>query len=658
MRYIITILLITTCWASQAQSSRTPLNGQWLFALDPMKVGEQQQWYKPAFADKTLDKVTVPNCYSTDPRYFYHTGNAWYYKLFDAPATPASHRVFIRFEAVFYKANIWLNGKHIGFHEGGYTPFEIEVTGNIQSKNTLAVQVNNEWDTTTLPGAKTVDTSYRPNASQLYAWMNYGGIVKPVHILVRPATFISNMKVAAEPELKKGTAQLTISSFINGPTTDKVNLQVYRQGRLLSLSFKTTEAAKQDGKTILISTAQIPAADVQLWSVDDPQLYEALAILEKDTVRTKFGIRKLAVKGVQLLLNGKPIRMGGANRPTDYPGYGSIDPDSVVFKDLQLMKQAGMEFSRIAHHAVSENILHWADEHGMLIITEAGNWQMTPKQMADSMMQRKYRSQLKEMVERDWNHACVVAYSLGNEFYSHTEPGKAWVRNMKAYVRSMDTTRLITFASYIVFRDYVKKPEDEASQYVDFICTNIYGKHQQYLEHIHELYPNKPIYISEFGTRATPDKPEQDRINYLNNAMEVFRKYDYVAGASVWTFNDYLSRYPETDANGYRAWGLVDAQRKPRAMYDAWQQAFAPAVVTQTKKTDGTITVSVGARKDFPAYTLKGYVLRVDGKEYTLPVLEPGNATTVAITGQTDKDTYIELVKPGGFVILQQLLLR
>ena len=155
--------------------------------------------------------------------------------------------------------------------------------------------------------------------------------------------------------------------------------------------------------------------------------------------------------------------MGGGNRPADYPGLGSVDPDSILFRDLKLMKSAGMEFSRIAHHAVPESLLNWADKHGMLIITEAGNWQMTTRQMSDPQMREKYKSQLKEMVERDWNHPSVIAYSLGNEFYSQKEEGKAWVRDMKEYVNKLDNSRLVTFASYMAFRDYIKKPEGEGN---------------------------------------------------------------------------------------------------------------------------------------------------------------------------------------------------
>ncbi len=225
--------------------------------------------------------------------------------------------------------------------------------------------------------------------------------------------------------------------------------------------------------------ATIPAKDMKLWYSDNPVLYRAEVVTGADTVSRAFGIRRIEVQGTQLLLNGESIRMGGCNRPLDYPGYGSMDPKDVLEKDLMLIKNGGMELSRISHYPVSTQLLDWADEHGLLIIAEAGNWQLTPKQMADPAMRAKYQSQLREMMERDWNHPSVIAWSVGNEYHSHTAEGQAWTKDMYAFAKSLDASCLATFASMFVFRDMIAKPEDEASQYVDFVSANIYGDHLQ-----------------------------------------------------------------------------------------------------------------------------------------------------------------------------------
>lgn len=662
MKAKITLLLFLLLASVSISAQVISLNNKWTFALDPLKVGERNGWYQPSFPVKHYDQVSIPHCFSVDPRYLLYTGTAWYFKTVDAPALPAGSRAFLKFDAVFYKAAIWWNGQRIGDHEGGYTPFELDVTHALQNKNTLAVAVDNSWDTTTIPGAKTTDSMLTQNAAQVYAWMNYGGIMRPVYLVIRPDVIIRQMKVEAVPDLKKKTAQIRIRAVVKN-YSDKtispaVTVNLFQAGKKINARFTSTPNPILPNKedTILLS-ASLPASATTLWYPDAPALYTTELITGTDTVRTTFGIRKVEVRGTALLLNGEAIRMGGANRPADFPGLGALDPDSVVEKDLSLMKSAGMELCRIAHYAVAENILHWADQHGMLIITEAGNWQMTTRQMADTEMRKKFRQQMQEMMERDWNHPSVIAYSLGNEFQSQTPEGIAWVKDMSQFVKTLDTTRLITFASYNVWRDYVKKPEDEASNYVDFISANIYGNHLKCLQHIHEVYPGKPVYISEFGMRAS-NKKEALRIDYLRKALEAIRKVDYVVGASWWSFNDYQSRFPGTDPDGYRAWGLVTPQRTLRSTYTVWQEEFSPATVEIIRREQDKIICKVTARNDFPSYTLRNYQLRCGDQAVAIPALQPGASQLVTLPTPPGSGAplTISLIKPGGFVVLTKTL--
>jgi beta-glucuronidase len=205
-----------------------------------------------------------------------------------------------------------------------------------------------------------------------------------------------------------------------------------------------------------------------------------------------------------------------------------------------------------------------------------------------------------------------------------------------------------------VFRTTIKGPEEEASQYVDFVSANIYGDHYNNLERIHKLYPDKPVYISEFGWRTDGVKSEADRIALLKKAMADFRKCDYLIGASVWTYNDYFSRFPGTNPSGYRPWGLVEPDREPRAIYPAWQEEFSPATV-ELVKTGNSSMLKIKARKDFPSYTLKNYQLRCNGKLYDIRTLKPGEEETITVNIPSQQ-AMIELIKPGGFVIMQKKL--
>lgn len=653
--YYTLLMMVMLPLGLAAQPARSQLlNGQWTFAIDPLKTGEGSGWYTAAFAASGFDKVQVPHCFSVDPRYFFYTGTAWYFKQFAMPVMPTGYRVWVRFDAVFYKATVWVNGKKAGTHEGGYTPFEIDITDHLQANNRLTLAVNNEWDTTTIPGAKTAGT-LPANAAQMVAWMNYGGITRPVQLIVRSPVFIQRMQVMTDVDNKKGDALVRIKAIINNYTSQTASASlvanIYYNKQKLAFSGKpVNKQIAANGNTLIVLEGKLPAAAVKRWYPDDPHLYEAEVICNNDTLTSTFGIRKVEIKGTQILLNGEPIKLGGANRPLDYPGYGSIDPEHVLIKDLQLMKQAGMELCRLSHYPVSESLLNKADSMGLLLIVEAGNWQMTSKQMADTAMRAKFRSQMQEMVERDWNHPCIIAYSLGNEFESQMPEGQAWVKDMGAFVKTLDTTRLITFASYHVWRDNIRKPEDEASQYVDFISANIYGNHLKNLQHIHEVYPNKPIYISEFGIRVTERNTEENRIAHFKKALVDFRQCDYLAGASVWSFNDYMSRYPGTDANGYRAWGLVTPERQIRPAYTILQTEFAPLVI-QTKKEGDQLSVLVTARTDFPARTLRNCQLQYGNNTIKLNTLKPGESQQLKLPVQGE-GIRLSIIQSGRFEIL------
>jgi len=649
------LILIPALLGAQGRTSIS-LNGDWTFAIDAVSSGEPEQWYLPDAPSAKFDAVTVPHCFSVDKRYEFYTGKAWYFRRFSTSNRLPGTRSYLHFDAVFYKARVWLNGEFVGDHEGGYTPFELDVTGKLKQDNVLAVEVDNSWDTTTIPGAKTIASYQSPNMRQQYPWINYGGITRPVSLITRPDLFIRSIKVSTEPDLKKGTARIRIKASIAnfsraGGTTigghitfQSVDLAPVTR----NFTSKPVTIAPGSEATLYFETV-LSTGEVALWDQDHPHLYRAELYTAQDTMAVDFGIRKLELKGNRLLLNGEPIKMGGANRPLDHPDYGSMDPSFVLDKDLSLMKGGCMEMSRINHYPVPEYLLDWADRNGLLIIEEAGNWQMTPKQMSDTMMRRKWQSQMREMVERDWNHPCIFAWSVGNEFQSQTEEGKSWVKDMSAFTRRMDSTRYITFASMIVFRDLIKTREDEASQYVDFISANIYGNHLKNIQHIHEVYPDKAIFLSEFGIRADQVKDEGQRVAHLEEAMAAFRQCDYVMGACVWTFQDYRSRFPGSNPNGYRPWGLVTPQREPRGMYVAWQTEFSPATIESVPGA-GKLTLRVTARKDFPSYTMRDYTLSYNGRSVPLHTLRPGESQELVI--DAGAGTKISLVKPGGFVIL------
>jgi beta-glucuronidase len=691
MRMTTALMATLACLAAAVASAQPPpaatdgrtrvsLTGSWRFAVDPSRDGEKDRWFAPDYADGGWDKVDVPHCWPLDPRFAY-TGAAWYRRTFDVPPAvtgagagaagvgAAGQHARIEFDAVFARARVWLNGQLLGSHEGGYTPFGFDVTPHLISgkPNLLVVEADNSWSTKTLPGARTGGAA----GQRLYPWWDYGGIVRPVSLVLSAPVYVANQRIIATPDLASGSAAIDATVWIRNsgadPATMTVSLALARLDgdREQSVSATVSGASAAAGAGALQATASVPPGEttsvsikatlpreaVQLWNLDRPVLYTARTSLAggaaPDALASTFGIRRFEVRGTQLLLNGRAIRLGGANRPNDHPRFGLIEPREVVEQDLRLMKAGGMELQRMIHYALPTTLLDAADRLGVLLITEAGNWQLQPTQMDDDEIRANYKNQMREMVERDWNHPSVVAYSVGNEYPSDTPAGVRWTRDMAEYVKTLDASRPVTFASYRADRPEVARPEDEGSHYVDFICINMYGPPQQLgarLDRLHARWPDKPVFITEFGLRADKVADERERVDYFRGAIEVFRSRPFVVGASVWTFNDYRSRYPDTASNGYRPWGLVDPDRKPRQAYDTVKHEFAAARIVAAplaRASDGSIAarVTIEARADFPSRQIIGLNARV--REAA------GGAARVASTGSASSAVALPALEPG-----------
>jgi beta-glucuronidase len=247
------------------------------------------------------------------------------------------------------------------------------------------------------------------------------------------------------------------------------------------------------------------------------------------------------------------------------------------------MMEANMRLARIGHHAQAVALLDYADRHGFLLVEEAANWQLSETDMQDPEICRLWEQQMREMLERDWNHPSIIAWSVGNEYDSQTAGGIQWTRDAMKFTRSLDNTRLLTFASNKDARPQVKGPQDEASFLCDFISLNIYGNYTGRLDHAHWLWPDKPIFVSEFGRSGETGLDDPKRAALLTSAFEAMKARPYVMGGGIWAFSDYRSRYPGTPPSGYRVWGIVTPNRERRASFGAVKRVFEGTIAKQRK---------------------------------------------------------------------------
>lgn len=669
---------VATCSPSLASDPATEvsLDGEWFFALDPLRRGEELKWNLPpadwkrdaALVLPNWDRVVTPHDYLSDPRYDW-TGVAWYRRLVAVPKLADDAVCRLRFGRVASKCEVWLNGKKAGAHVGGYSPFEIDVTPHVSegAYNHLAVKVDNSWVVGDIPGPRLgADPTH-----QMYVWRNYGGILRSASLVVSPAVYVANQKVETKAPSGSGDITVTTKLFLrNGSrssrsATVKAAISELREnGSLLATSTPVHVTVPPEGETTATLTVQLPASTVRLWSIDSPQLYACSATVRQGKNGSSheyvadFGIRTVEVGEGTLRLNGEPLRLAGANRVEGHPRYGGLEPPELVDSDLRLMKDAHFELQRLQHYPMSEDILDWADRNGMLVIAEAPCWGLTPPELSDNRYRENFRRQLVELLETSWNHPCVVGWSVGNEYHAWTPEGAEWTRTFIDLVHRLDPTRPATYAAlgYDASQAAASK-EARGMHWVDFISVNYYTSGEgagKALDKIHAIWPDKPILISEYGKR-TDQASEADRVRHFRDTLNAVRKRDFVMGMSYWSFNDYRSRYPGGDATGHRPWGVVTADRQPRELYQVMKAELSPAVLTMTQESPSR--VSVEARTDFPTRPLTAPLLEVvDSRgavveSIVLADVRPGESREVQCKAVTPHK--LRLLDPKGQVLAE-----
>jgi beta-glucuronidase len=693
---------------SVIQPTSIPLTGEWSFSLDKENSGEQQGWNNPAFDDSSWAKVVVPHTWNVMPEYSDYEGLGWYRRTFVAPAESQKGHLRLRFDAVFYQARVWLNGQYLGQHEGGYTPFEFDITSVVKpgEENALAVQVDNLRATNRIP------VVIRPDWS--FDWWNYGGITRDVSLEFTSQAYIERQQIVSLPHLtgmdEADSARVTATIQVSNAS-----------GSAFDGAIRADLLEEATGQTVLTSLVSVPvkipandSAEVKvevtitspkLWHFDHPNLYRwSSSLLDADgnvlhTNDATIGVRSVELKDGYYYLNGEPVRLVGITRHADSPGQGAAETVTAMAADYDDLKTLNEVFSRPVHYPQHQFILDYADRKGILLIPEVPAWQLTQEQMLSEQMRDLEKQQLREMILEDFNHPSVWAWSVGNEIESETGAGVEFVKEMVAYVKSLDPTRPVGFAS----NRLGSRPWFDATAETDFVLMNQYfgtwvGPKQGLgpaLDVIHKTWPEKTVIISEYGfephwndlwgpptsslnaddyyfvPEGTPSDSEAAdavRRQLIQEQLEIFRSKPFIAGAVFWTYQDYRTR-------SLFIMGVVDYNRNRRGSWELLRQEYAPASiesikVNPAKNNHRVATVLLRTRGpidvDMPVYTLRGYSLhwQVTSPDHTqvfskgdvpLPTLTPASDWTGEIEFSVPPEEYIfalSIMRPTGFSVM------
>jgi beta-glucuronidase len=552
MRRLLPILLLaittqaqtppTALLANVPGHKTTSLSGAWHIIVDPLESGLNAEYFrnrKPKDKSELVEydfeaseTLNVPGDWNTQKeKLLFYEGPLWYEKSFTY--SKGEHtRVFVYFGAVNYRARIYLNGEALGEHEGGFTPFDFEVTKLIHNgDNFLVVEASNQRRDDAVPALHT-------------DWWNYGGIMRDVILIETPETFIRDYWI----QLAKGSRD-QIDGWVqldgNRGPQKRVTIEIEIPGA----GVKTSAITNADGR----AGFHIPAR-LQLWSPKNPKLYDVKISAGDDTVHDSIGFRTIETRGSQILLNGEPIFLRGISLHEEAPvrgGRAYSDDDAKTL--LGWAKELGCNFIRLAHYPHNENEIRLADRMGLLVWSEIPvYWDIAwknPAALANA------ESQLRDMIARDHNRAAIILWSLSNE--TPVEPDRlTFLRTLAEDARQLDSTRLITSAMNRVKDDGADGHilNDPLGQFLDVLALNeyfgwYYGRPEDIERQKWTTAYDKPLIISEFGGDAAFGRhgdaaarwTEEYQASLFVHQLNMVNKIPHLAGLSPWVLMDFRS---------------------------------------------------------------------------------------------------------------------
>ena len=530
----------------------TSLNGRWNYIIDPYEMGyydyrhepfdqtksgkggfydDREQVNKSELIEYNFDlspTMKVPGDWNSQvEKLQFYEGTIWLRQKF--VAKPAANKKYILyFGAVNYEAHVYLNGKKLGVHKGGFTPFQFDVTGKLKDgENFVVVKADNTRKQDEIP---TVNTD----------WWNYGGITRDVLLAELPNDYIADYKVQlnrSNPKQIEGFVKLS-----NAAAGQSVTVDIAEAG------LKTTVKTDADG----IAKISIPVKKLSLWSPENPKLYQVTISSATDKVEEKIGFRTIETRGQDILLNGKSIFLRGISMHDENPLIqGRLRSEGDMRMMLQWAKELNCNYVRLAHYTHNEKMNRLADEMGLLVWAEVPVYWTISWENPDTY--KNAEKQLSDMIERDKNRAAVIIWSIGNET-PLGEPRFKFMSKLADKVRALDQTRLVGAALEVHRKGFNVIVDDPLGEKLDLVSFNQYGGWywelpKELSKYKFDIKYNKPVIITEVGGDALAGYHADEDTRWSEEFQESLYKHQIpfmntmsgLRGMTPWILTDFRS---------------------------------------------------------------------------------------------------------------------
>jgi len=551
------------------------LDGAWHYIVDPYRNGWGDNPDKPnlngyaknAHFNRTdlleydfasSPTLQVPGDWNSQrDNLFFYEGMLWYQKDFSYAPKPG-RRTFMHFGAANHRAYVFVNDVYVCNHEGGFTPFDCDVTSALEpeGKNFVVVAVDDSRRSDTVPALKT-------------DWWNYGGLTRQVYLVDVPPSYIDDYSL----QLKRGPGD-SIEGYVHlagAATGTTVSL------RIPELNINQQSAVGQDGN----AKFSLTPPNLMRWSPDHPKLYRVQLKAGDDHLDDDIGFRTIEAQGDKILLNGKPIFLRGINIHAEAPyrggrAWSEQDADAL----LAWAHELHCNFVRLAHYPHDEHMTREADKLGIMVWSEIPTYWSIDWKGEHALESAK--QQLYENVRRDHNKASVILWSVSNETPKSAER-LAFLKVLIDEAHHQDPTRLVTSALLTHMEGQTGILDDPLGQYLDVLGSNQYigwygGKPDTAPGYTWENPYNKPLIMSEWGGGAksglhgeiTGRFTEEMQAEIYKQQLAMLSKIPFLAGTTPWLLMDFRSpvRQLPNIQDDYNRKGVISNQGiKKKAFY-------------------------------------------------------------------------------------------
>ena len=577
---------------------RKSLNGLWRFAVDGDGRGRQEGWWRQRL--RAADEIPVPASYNdVFPRAEIrnHVGDVWYQTDAWVPESWAGRRIVLRFDGATHAAVVWVGDVQLMEHEGGYTPFEADVTDCVEPGTQIRITalVNNVLSWHTIPPGSVVELPDGRRRQQLFHdFFNYAGLHRTVWLHTTPRTYIDDVRVETAFEGSKGTVRYTVEANGAGDVT------------VVLRDAEGVEVASANG-----AMGELDVEQARLWQPGEGYLYDLTVELRADrgmvdTYSLPVGIRTVRIDGPRFLINEHPFYFRGFGKHEDAAVRGKAHDDVLMVHDFALMEWLGANSFRTAHYPYAEEVLEYADRHGIVVIDEtaavginsglaAGVFGADPHptfsdETVNAVTQEAHFRAIRELIARDKNHPCVVLWSIANEPESVTSESRSYFEPLAAEARRLDPTRPIAFAN-------VMGSTPDLDRLTDLFDVVMLNRYFGWYESPNDLVSaelslqaeiaawvdtyGKPIIFTEYGGDTLPGLhdivpemwSEEYQVELLAMFHRVFDRFDAVVGEQVWNFADFATAPGVIRVDGNKK-GVFTRERRPKAAAFALRQRW------------------------------------------------------------------------------------